>query len=93
MSCPHPFRGALGNCGVCGYPIPDEKSEKEILRARFKNVIRLAGYSEAAQERILEEYFEEYFAGDRAKFIAMLVEYEENYKRDGQTDAETPTTG
>jgi hypothetical protein len=76
--CPHPARGATGNCGVCGYPIPQD--DKEALRERFRKVIKLAGYSDAAAEKILGEYFERYYAGDRAQFIEMMEEYEENYR-------------
>lgn len=72
------------------YPFPALKpaSEKDQMRARFANVIRLAGYSERAVESILEEWFEKYYNDpedkDHSKFIAMFERYEEDYKRDGE---------
>ena len=53
-----------------------------VARERFRNVILLAGYKNP--EPILEEWFEKYWAGDRGLFFAMLKEYEEDYKRDGE---------
>lgn len=58
--------------------------QKPAARERFRNVIKLAGYSETAQERILEEYFEQYWNGDRKAFFDMMKQYEEDYKKDGE---------
>jgi hypothetical protein len=62
------------------------EAQKNGLRERFHQVILKAGYSEIAAQGILEEWFEKYYAGDRAEFIKMLEEYEkgrgEVYKDD-----------
>lgn len=50
--------------------------DHETLRARFLNVIKLAGYGPIAAESICEEWFEKYFAGDLNPFIKMLEKYE-----------------
>lgn len=57
----------------------DPKTE---ARERFRNVIRLAGYTNP--EPILEEWFEQYWNGNREEFFAMMTEYEEKYKEDGE---------
>ena len=62
--------------------IPKPQSERDILRERFRRVIRMAGY--ARPERILGEYFDVYMNGDRAEFIAMLEDYEKKYAKDGE---------
>jgi len=59
----------------------NKQVEVEELRERFRKVILGAGYATA--DRILEEWFPKYIAGDRAAFIKMLVEYEtKNYDPD-----------
>ena len=50
--------------------------DHDTLRARFLNVIKLAGYGPEPAGRICEEYFEGYFAGDLNPFIKMLEDYE-----------------
>ena len=57
----------------------NKAAEREVLRQRFLNVIHLAGYPDGT--KILAEYFDEYMAGDRREFIAMLEEYEAKYAR------------
>jgi hypothetical protein len=47
------------------------------LRARFMNVIRLAGYKDGT--KICDEWFPKYISGDRAEFIEMLQDYEKRY--------------
>lgn len=51
---------------------------REVLRERFLNVIRLAGYREGAPESICNEYLDRYMA-DIPGFIKMLESYERNY--------------
>jgi hypothetical protein len=57
-------------------PIPPNPDQS--LRERFRNVIRLAGYAEVAQDRILEQWYDFYMNGDRASFVKMLEDYEKN---------------
>lgn len=67
-----------------GRPLSDsEKAEivkgntREVLRARFLNVIRGAGYVNGAPERICNEYLDEYMK-DIPGFVAMMENYERN---------------
>jgi truncated hemoglobin YjbI len=57
-----------------------KEAEVDELRERFRKVVRGAGYQ---GDKIVEEYFPRYIAGNRAEFIAMLVDYEtHNYDPD-----------
>ena len=62
--------------------VPKPQSERDVLRERFRKVIRMAGYTRP--ERILGEYFDVYMNGDRAEFISMLEDYEKKYAEDGE---------
>lgn len=57
------------------FPNPQPQYNREELRARFLNVIRLAGYKGEAPEAICAEWFDKYMQ-DVPKFIAMMQEYE-----------------
>jgi hypothetical protein len=57
-------------------PIPPNPDQS--LRERFRNVIRLAGYAELAQDRILEQWYDFYMNGDRTEFVKMLEKYEQS---------------
>ncbi len=53
------------------------RTQRDILRDRFRAVIIGAGYGPRAVDSILEEYFEKYMQ-DVPQFETMLKEYEEN---------------
>jgi len=51
------------------------------LRERFHKVILGAGYSEAAAQGILDEWFDKYML-DIPRFVTMLEEYENDQRSD-----------
>jgi hypothetical protein len=55
----------------------NDKAHHDSLRQRFRNVIEHRGYSGAAVEGILEEWFPEYIE-DIEGFEEMLAAYENN---------------
>lgn len=79
MPCAHSLTHPNGNCQSCG---EHQDAYKRAARERFRNVILLAGYKNP--DPILEEWFEKYYAVDRDKFFAMMAQYEEDYKKDGE---------
>jgi hypothetical protein len=60
------------------FPNPQPLPNREALRLRFLNVIRLAGYTGPAPERICGEYFDKYME-NVPEFVKMLEEYERTY--------------
>jgi hypothetical protein len=58
-------------------------AQREALRQRFLNVIRLAGYKGNAPEEICAEYLDNYMQ-NVPEFEAMLKEYEDHNEYDGR---------
>lgn len=69
-----------------GKPLTVGQRERVVMRARFLQVVRLAGYSDGT--KIVEKHFEEYMK-DVRDFTKMLQEYE--YKYTGETMESTPS--
>lgn len=57
------------------FPRPQPEPNREELRKRFLNVIRLAGYRDGAPEAICNQWFDEYMK-NVPEFVKMLEEYE-----------------
>ena len=57
--------------------------DRETLAKRFHNVVLLAGYGASYADSVVAENLDEYMH-DMPKFLAMMQEYEEHYKRDGE---------
>jgi len=53
------------------------EDSREVLKVRFENVIRGAGYAEAAVTRIIAEHLDKYME-NIPEFKAMLKSYEDN---------------
>ena len=68
--------------GTFPNPQPSQNQQRENLRERFLNVIRLAGYQDGAPEKICSEWFDKYME-NVPEFIKMMENYERN---DGDPD-------
>jgi hypothetical protein len=68
--------------GTFPNPQPSQNEQREHLRERFLNVIRMAGYRDGAPESICNEWFDKYME-NVPEFIKMMEDYE---RHDGDPD-------
>ncbi len=60
-----------------------KQPDRAALSKRFHNVVILAGYPASYADKVVAEYLDSYMQ-DMPQFLAMMQQYEDDYKRDGE---------